>query len=443
MIATKPWRHQREAADFALHRNGRAMLCVPMGGGKSLSALIVADETQARSVVILCPVSVVGVWRREFARHAVGGFTVICPTGSVSDKAGQSRRLIDLAEARGERVALVVNYESAWRPPLATLLTGRTWDLLILEESHRIKSPFGKASKFATDLARCCRKRLALTGTPAPHSPLDLFAQARAIDPGVFGWSFVAFRNRYAVTHPEFKNKVTKWINQAELQEKFRGLAYECDLAGVLDVPEATDQAIAVTLGAKARKLYGQLEIEMWAQLDKGEISVSNALTRLLRLQQITSGFLIGDKGPVVFGGSKLSALADIIEGLPDQKVVVWAKFREEIRRIAEMVVKMKRPCLELTGESSPEERAALAKALHALDTAPDKAAEAVAVAKSKCGTAATLAVQEGVQMHGGIGVTDEYVGSHYFKRLTAVQYEFGSTDHHLSRYATLTRPGA
>ena len=134
MIRTKPWRHQREAADFALARRGRAMLCVPMGGGKSLSALIVADESKARTVVILCPVSVIGVWRREFARHAPGMFTVICPDGSVSDKAGQARQSIDLAEARGERVALVLNYEAAWRSPLATMLTGRTWDLLILEE---------------------------------------------------------------------------------------------------------------------------------------------------------------------------------------------------------------------------------------------------------------------------------------------------------------------
>ncbi len=52
--------------------------------------------------------------------------------------------------------------------------------------------------------------------------------------------------------------------------------------------------------------------------------------------------------------------------------------------------------------------RAALARALHALDAAPAQAAEAVAVAKAKCGRAATLAAQEGVQMHGGMGMTDQ-----------------------------------
>lgn len=352
MIRTKPWRHQREAADFALARRGRAMLCVPMGGGKSLSAMIVASETSARCVVVLCPVSVIGVWRREFARHAPGLFTVICPDGSVSDKAGQARRLIDLAEARGERVVLVVNYEAAWRAPLATMLTGRTWDLLILEESHRIKSPFGKASKFATDLARCCRQRLALTGTPAPHSPLDLFAQARAIDPAVFGWSFVAFRNRYAVTHPEFKNKVTRWINQDELQAKFRSLAYECDLTGVLDVPAATDQTVTVRLGAKARKLYGQLEAEMWAQLDRGEISVSNALTRLLRLQQICSGFAVLDDGNAVqVDEAKRLALEDLLLDVPSETpVVVFCRFIKDLDTIKDAATKVGRIYGEVSG---------------------------------------------------------------------------------------------
>jgi SNF2 family DNA or RNA helicase len=351
MITTNPWRHQREAADFALARRN-AMLCVPMGGGKSLSALIVAAEAEARSIVILCPLSVVGVWRREFVRHAPGAFTVLCPSGGVKEKAQLLADQIARAEARGQRFAVALNYEAAWREPLASLLTGRAWDLLILEESHRIKSPWGKASKFATDLARCCRRRLALTGTPAPHSPLDLFAQARAVDPKVFGFSFVSFRNRYAVTHPQFPGKVTKWINQGELQEKFKGLAYQCDLTGVLDVPEATDQVITVRLGAKARRLYSQLEAEMWAAIDKGEVSVGNALTRLLRLQQITSGHVATDDGKVIeVDDAKRAALADLLEDVPAEvPVVVFCRFVRDLDAVAEVAEASGRAYGEISG---------------------------------------------------------------------------------------------
>lgn len=49
--------------------------------------------------------------------------------------------------------------------------------------------------------------------------------------------------------------------------------------------------------------------------------------------------------------------------------------------------------------------------------------------------------MQEAVQLHGGMGTTEELAIGHYFKRLTALQYEFGTTDQHVARYAELTRP--
>jgi alkylation response protein AidB-like acyl-CoA dehydrogenase len=53
---------------------------------------------------------------------------------------------------------------------------------------------------------------------------------------------------------------------------------------------------------------------------------------------------------------------------------------------------------------------------------------------------AARFIGQNAVQLHGGMGMTEELAIGHYFKRLAAVQYEFGSTDYHVARYAELTR---
>ncbi|MET0450592.1 MAG: acyl-CoA dehydrogenase family protein [Mycobacterium sp.] len=63
----------------------------------------------------------------------------------------------------------------------------------------------------------------------------------------------------------------------------------------------------------------------------------------------------------------------------------------------------------------------------------------AVSAAKATIGRAARFVGQNAVQLHGGMGMTEELAIGHYFKRLTAVQYEFGSTDHHVARYAALT----
>ena len=81
--------------------------------------------------------------------------------------------------------------------------------------------------------------------------------------------------------------------------------------------------------------------------------------------------------------------------------------------------------------------RAAVLKALQSLDSAtPEVAARAVAVAKAKCGNTATLAVQEGVQMHGGMGMTDEFEIGFFMKRARVLQELFGDAAFHMDRLA-------
>ncbi len=75
------------------------------------------------------------------------------------------------------------------------------------------------------------------------------------------------------------------------------------------------------------------------------------------------------------------------------------------------------------------------------LNAEPDVRARAVSAAKATVGRAARFIGQNAVQLHGGMGMTEELAIGHYFKRLTALQYEFGSTDHHRMRYAKLSRP--
>ena len=75
------------------------------------------------------------------------------------------------------------------------------------------------------------------------------------------------------------------------------------------------------------------------------------------------------------------------------------------------------------------------------LDAEPATRARAVSAAKATVGRSARFIGQNAVQLHGGMGMTEELAIGHYFKRLTALQYEFGSTDQHRTRYAALTRP--
>jgi alkylation response protein AidB-like acyl-CoA dehydrogenase len=84
---------------------------------------------------------------------------------------------------------------------------------------------------------------------------------------------------------------------------------------------------------------------------------------------------------------------------------------------------------------------AAVLLAILKLDADAATRAQAVSAAKATVGRAARFVGQQSVQLHGGMGMTEELAIGHYFKRLTAFQFEFGSTDHHLGRYAHLTTP--
>lgn len=88
------------------------------------------------------------------------------------------------------------------------------------------------------------------------------------------------------------------------------------------------------------------------------------------------------------------------------------------------------------------EQSVAAAVYLAVLNLEADQAvrARAVSAAKATIGRAARFIGQQAVQLHGGMGMTEELAIGHYFKRLTAIQYESGSTDHHITRYAELTR---
>jgi alkylation response protein AidB-like acyl-CoA dehydrogenase len=60
----------------------------------------------------------------------------------------------------------------------------------------------------------------------------------------------------------------------------------------------------------------------------------------------------------------------------------------------------------------------------------------ALSGAKALVGQSARFVGQQAVQLHGGIGVTDELAVSHYFKRLTMINASFGDSDHHLARFS-------
>lgn len=354
---------QRRAYQFCRNK-AAAMLAVRMGKGKSKVALDLLVNWGCRRVLILCPKSVIGVWPRELAKHGPDSFVAV-PLDS-GNSAGKVARADAALLANPTRlVAVIVNYETAIQPVFQKWALRQAWDAVIADESHRLKSAMGKSSKFAFEVGQRAAKRLALSGTPMPHDPLDLFGQFRFLDAGVFGTSWVSFRQRYAITSEQFKSQVVEWINQDELQASFHSLAFVDTSIDDLDLPPVSFETISVELSPEAKKAYRELEEELTVDLGKtgladfvgqvinGEVTTGNPLVNLLRLQQIASGHVKTDVGEVTeVDRSKAEALAEFIDSLPaDEPVCVFCQYRHNLAQIQRVAETLGRTYGEISGE--------------------------------------------------------------------------------------------
>jgi SNF2 family DNA or RNA helicase len=176
-------------------------------------------------------------------------------------------------------------------------------------------------------------KRIGLTGTPMPHSPMDLYAQMRFVDPTVFGTSFTRFRTKYAVMGGYENRKVVAFRDEDEMMRRFRFAAYIAQEKDLLDLPGEVDTQLEVELEPAAREVYAKIENEFFAEVEAGTITVSNALVKLLRLQQVTSGALKLDDGHTLeISRAKQDTLRELLLDVePNRKVVVFGRFRKDL----------------------------------------------------------------------------------------------------------------
>jgi SNF2 family DNA or RNA helicase len=355
---TTPWRHQREAVVFVqqLFRRGKrgAMIAAVMGTGKSAMTVYLCVEEGFQVVLILCPLRVVQVWKPQFEMHSALQFLVVALDDTFSNvkaKRDEAQRKINLAKSRGVPVVVVINYDSAWRTPFAEWALKQKWDLVVADEIHRCKAPGGKASRYLARLGKAARFRLGLSGTPMPHSPLDVYGYFRFIDATIFGWSFNRFRQHFAVMGGYQNHQVVAYDNLDELNRKFYSVSFACG-KDVLDLPPEMHVTLTCQLGAEARRTYGSLKRDLMAELDAGEVTAANALVKLLRLQQITGGHLRTDDGQdVQIDSAKMNLLHDVLEDIdPQEAVVVFCRFHKDLEAVSRVADETGRRSLELSG---------------------------------------------------------------------------------------------
>lgn len=360
---TQLWPWQQGAVDFALDpsRQRGAIWNMGMGTGKSLCAIETARRLFAKRILIVAPKAAISenAWGKQFREYGGRRFQVSLLTkGSSKRKAELAQRTFADAQAHGKVAVNAINYETLWTDAFGKHAMRGSYDLVVYDECHKLKGPRSRVSRFAYQLSRQVQGRggrvLMLTGTLMPHSPLDVWAQMRALDPTLYGTSYIKFRARYAVMGGFENRQVLRYKNLAQLKSLLSMYAYRVP-STVLQYDAPIQTHIEVELPRDVRRAYKQMEDELVAEVNNGRVTAANGLVRLLRLQQFTSGYarLDGSQTAEPMHSAKEDALFDVLDGTMEEPVVVFGNFTGDQETTKRAASRAGRPYFELSGRSN------------------------------------------------------------------------------------------
>jgi SNF2 family DNA or RNA helicase len=351
-----PFAHQEIMATVASAISGSAFLA-EMGTGKTRAAIEAMSHHARGKVVdmflVVCPVAVMSTWERELVMWS-DNLEPVRLDGPVKERDKWIRLTAEAMRQDGFLVpkvpVAIVNYEVLAKLADTIVAADIRWGI-ILDEGHRIRNPTAKVSKAAMRIAGHAAWRLLMTGTPILNGLHNVWSQWYFVDLGVtFGANYVQFRREF-FSENQWTMKLEPLdgvVDDFNGRLHVRGLRFRKE--DCLDLPpkiyEVHEVEMAREQAAAYRDMRDQLlvDLESMDQDEEGTASASIILTQILRLTQITSGFLPRDADdpdskPYLFDPNpKLNALDEIVreQVADDRSVIVWAWYRQDVARIAE-----------------------------------------------------------------------------------------------------------
>jgi SNF2 family DNA or RNA helicase len=229
-------------------------------------------------------------------------------------------------------------FSSGRAPMVVAQFIKNHYCLMIVDEATSIKNGRAQRTKNIQTLGRMCDYRRILTGTPITQSPLDLYAMCEFLKQGLLGFkSYVMFRANYAVmvpirtAHVQF-NKIVGFIRLDELTESLLPFSSRILKSECLDLPEKIYETVEVSLSPEQAQHYQRLKDTAVLQLDQGLLTSTSAITTINKLHQIVCGHLKLDEGvEIEIPSNRIEAVLDIIDKMPDQKIVIWCRFQKDV----------------------------------------------------------------------------------------------------------------
>lgn len=321
-----------------------------------------SGETRMLRVLIICPKNLRLNWQYEIDK-----FSTVSHRHSVL-RGGPAQRVKALAQSLRQETdehftATIVSYGlavQAWDRVISHV----PWDIVIVDEAHAFKAPKTDRAAVMFKVRDCTSRRLALTGTPVTNTALDLWALLEFLEPGCTGHAtFESFKKMYGVFSKsrDGKRDVLEYVqNMPAIKRLLAEMTFIVRKDEVLkDLPVKQYDVYEVELSKKQEEAYrsiaSKLYIEIENDLENAEnegaraMVMNNALVKLMKLAQITSGFLIFSEERDEFGevtaarevveyddNPKLDALIELLKTAgPLDKTIVWSCWRKSIDMIS------------------------------------------------------------------------------------------------------------
>ena len=354
---TKPYAHQLTALEKSWNRENYAYF-MEMGTGKTKvlidNASMLYDKGKIDSLLIIAPKVVVGTWyNQELPTHLPNHIENVTVLWQANITKKQQEKLETLFEIETAFHILIMNVEALATSKgvdFATKFLNSHRTMMAIDESTTIKNPKAKRTKNIMQLANLARYRRVMTGSPVTKNPLDLFTQCYFLDPYLLGHeSYYSFRTRYAIMKTaniagRQIQLVSGFKNLGELSDKLKPFSYRVLKEDCLDLPDKIYMKRNINLTPEQLKVYNQMKKEALATLNGKITSTVNALTQLMRLQQITCGHFTADDGSTQsIKNNRITELMDVLEEI-EGKAIIWAHYQYDITNIIKEVVKVHGP---------------------------------------------------------------------------------------------------
>lgn len=361
----KLWLHQENAVELGKKEPDLALL-FSMGTGKTLTALSILryrinQHQKILRTLIIGPCAVLHNWKSEIEK-----FTKI-PLDKVFVLEGALKQRIKMVEVLPKDSIFITNTDAFSNNAFASLFQYHPPEFLIVDESHKYKGITSLRTKALIKISDSMqnnlpfRYRMILSGTPVLNNELDVFAQYRILDGGKrFGKNFFQFRANFFEDKNRFmprQSHFPKWQPKPETREKLKMKMAEISLTATkeecLDLPPFIQTSLQVQLGSEQKNAYDSMKKEFVAFCKSGVATAALAITKMLRLQQILSGFMKLEDGTIhrFKENPRADALSEMLEDIVHHsKAIVWGIFIEDYKTIEDVVKGLKVEYANVTG---------------------------------------------------------------------------------------------